>query len=225
MSRHRWWRVHQTQQSTIYSIQTIIHTFLPLSSVCEPFAGFSVRFNSSEWHVCTVASVRKSFMMARIRIAWTSHFRGVVDEMTIYCPRSGLLCRWTLNAMFVRCPSVLSVSRSFLSAQVHFKKLNHFLGHWNRLTLKHFARCFRFELLLGEHNPKTDQNPTHLAKCLKGSSGSSSYFFFCNTKKNIFIFLSSFRSNFFLTQYFWLKFWGSSKLIMKRSNPGFRSIR
>ena len=43
-------------------------------------------------------------------------------------------------------------------------------------------------------------------------------------QKYITICLSSNRSNFFLTQYFLLKFSGSSKPIMKRSNPGFRSI-
>ena len=32
-------------------------------------------------------------------------------------------------------------------------------------SLEHFAKCFRFGLLLGENNPKTNQNPTHFAKC------------------------------------------------------------
>ena len=37
--------------------------------------------------------------------------------------------------MFVRCLSVVCLSASgvFLSAQAHFKKLNHFLGQLNRL--------------------------------------------------------------------------------------------
>ena len=69
--------------------------------------------------------------------------------------------------MFVRCLSVCpsvrpSVSRFFpissavLKTEPLFRSLK---------SLKHFARCFRFGLLLGENNPKTNQNPTHFAKC------------------------------------------------------------
>ena len=88
----------------------------------------------------------------------------VLTFNSCYCPRSGLLCRWALNSMFVRCLSVrLSVRHVFYpisSAVFTFSPLFRSVK-----SLKHFAKCFRFGLLLGENNPKTNQNPTHFAKC------------------------------------------------------------
>ena len=62
-----------------------------------------------------------------------------------FCPRSGLLCRWALNSMFVRRPSVrLSVRRHVflpISSAVftvpHF--LGNFLGQLNRLSTSRSA--------------------------------------------------------------------------------------
>ena len=60
----------------------------------------------------------------------------------------------------------LSVSRFFPHKQCRFHGSPLFGSVFRSVkSLKHFAKCFRFGLLLGENNPKTNQNPTHFAKC------------------------------------------------------------
>ena len=85
--------------------------------------------------------------------------------LSIYCPppEGGLLCRRSLISMFVRRLSVCpSVSRSFLSAQAHFKKLNHFLGQLNRLKGGSLSNLLRIRIywkpMVLQQNRSTDWN-------------------------------------------------------------------
>ena len=85
-------------------------------------------------------------------------------------PEGGLLCRRSLISMFVRCLSVRRPSSVrvtfFPHKQCRFHGSPLFGSVFRSLkSLKHFAKCVGFWLLLGENNPKTNQNPTHFAKC------------------------------------------------------------
>ena len=77
----------------------------------------------------------------------------------VYCPRRGLLCRWALNSMFVRRPSVCPSVRVTLLSGITgpfsrktdqlFGQLNQFITAW---------RCFRFGSFLRYFLPKVTQN-------------------------------------------------------------------
>ena len=79
----------------------------------------------------------------------------------------------------------LSVSRFFPHKQCRFHCSPLFGSVFRSLkSLKHFAKCVGFWLLLGENNPKTNQNPTHFAKCLSDFRDLKSGYFLDHLSKS-----------------------------------------
>ena len=83
----------------------------------------------------------------------------------VYCPRRGLLCRWALNSMFVRCLSVclsVSVSRSLSECPGPKTFFTTFSPLFRSVkSLRGSLKCVGFWLVFELFSPKVTQNPTH----------------------------------------------------------------